>query len=185
MANRISNVDKKIDFNSITIDVNGRVNGNKVNKGQVSRWSDNINKDGFIYTSSTEKQQDGTFNYKFTDINMGENMLNILGATGKDADAAFRIATHYRDNTKNEGVINSVSALDDGKSIKGKTTDNNNFRYNEGNALTNEEVPHPSIDGTNSLSKLGEGYSDDQLSFYDKNAYNWVEEVRSVRNLTK
>ena len=186
MANRISSVDKKIDLEAITINVNGRVNGNNVNKGQVSRWSDNNNKDGFIYTSIAEEQEDGTYNYKFSNINMGENMLSMLGASDSDADAVFRKASYYRDkkyDDKNEGVIDYISASTSGKSINGKTTDKANFRYNEGNALINENNPHPSIDGNNSLKDLGEGYSDDNQSFFEKNVYNVTKEIKSLRGL--
>lgn len=185
MANRISTVDKAIDYDSIAIEVNGRVNGSKTNKGQVSRWDGNTNKDGFIYTSSTQKQEDGSFNYRFTGINMGEDILNIKGSTSNDPDAVFRMASHYRDDASDEGIVNFVSAQDDNKTIKGTATEEGNFRYNEGNALINEDHPHPSIDGENTLPNLGSGYSSEKTSFFNLNAYTWVDELRTVRNLTK
>ncbi len=187
MANRISTEDKLITKDCITINVNGSVNGNKVNKGQISRWDGTLEQDGFVYTSSTRKNEDGSFSYKFSGINMGENILGNEAYRG-DNDAVFKLAGYYRDknyNEKNEGVINYVDASVDNKTIRGTITETSKFRYNEGNALQNNEIPHPSVDGENTLPDLAinGGYSTEQSSFFDINAYNWVDELKNVRNL--
>ena len=96
MANRISTEDKLITKDCITINVNGSVNGSKVNKGQVSRWDGTLEQDGFVYTSSTRKNEDGSFSYKFSGINMGENILGNEAYRG-DNDAVFKLAGYYRD----------------------------------------------------------------------------------------
>ena len=182
------NTNVLIDRDSISIKVDGRVNGTKA--GQKVRSSSANPNDGFVYTSKTKRIGEGEnaeFFYVFgkDEIDMGNNIDKLKEWNPNDPDGMFRSVNQYRDNENFEGKINFKKQKG---IINGDVTPENSFIYNEGNALINSQTNKDhSIDGEDTLDSLntevGGGYVKGTISFYNQFADQWTPELTKVRKL--
>ena len=166
---------------SISIDVNGRVNSRKKPRGAGAA------DDGFVYTCSTKRNGDNFF-YRYDDcINDGSNLAQTRSYDNGAEDAMFQSIDYYRNEENFEGKINFIAQKG---IINGETTDKNNFIYNEGNELYRESVEKHSINGINDNvngngedGKLGFGFYKKSNNFYNNHADKWTKELTQVRQL--
>jgi len=182
------NTNVLIDRDSISIKVDGRVNGTKA--GQKVRSSSANPNDGFVYTSKTKRIGEGEnaeFFYVFgkDEIDMGNNIDKLKDWNPNDPDGMFRSVNQYRDNENFEGKINFKKQKG---IINGDVTPKNSFIYNEGNALimSSDNKDH-SIDGEDTLNDLntevGGGYVKGTTSFYKQLPDKWTQVITKVREL--
>ena len=182
--------DAKIDYGSITINVDGRVTGIEKYRQNRSSKVSNPN-DGFVYTSST-RESDGSFYYRYTGMDMAANITSLPIYDDKQEDAMFLSLEHYRNQDANEGIINYKIGEDGDDRINGHPTATDDFLYNEGNEFLGlKDVKNHSIDGEDSLvaldTALDGGYSKEtdggRVNFYDRFASLWTPELVKVRGM--
>ena len=172
--------DATIDLKCIAIDVNGLPNSASNPRCTLNNGS--AAKDGFVYTSSTYTDDDGvTYKYNY-DINKQSGIFSDI-IKGAAADDIHRAANAIRSlNTKNEGVINAVSAWA-GKQFNGSATKTKDFVYNEGYSTT---VGNAQNDKTGINVTGGTSYTitaKDGTTFYDEQTAVYSNQLIAVRNL--
>lgn len=169
--------DHPIDYKCISINVDGLPNSIKHPK-----CDKNGSSDGFVYTTSTEKRDDGDYWYRYADMaDAGKHILTVPG----DYDDWRTCATKVRDADKGEGRINFMAAIA-GSQFTGSATDNNKFVYNEGQHVNSEGIPS-SMTGENDTQAMYDELLGDKVqdatNFYDSQTQAYSDQLIKVRNL--
>ena len=170
------NTDQEIDLNAITINVNGLVTDSTNKRGSAADSTD-----GFVYTISTKKAENGNYQYRYGDVNVNkfatENPLTYIDSATDDINrniGTFRDAS----GTTFEGIIALKQIISSGK-YDGSATAEGDFLYNEGNLGNKDSTP---INATLDGDKAGINGTN---NFYDTNTTAFSDQLTKVRNLTK
>lgn len=183
---------KQIAIEDVGITVNGKVTNvtNKRNDSTV---------DGFAYTASTIKNDNGNYEYNYEKsygeetVFSKENPITRLPfADGVGNGDMFRNIEEFRSNSdetgKNEVIIDSVVSGNMANGYKGQATKGSNFRYNEGNRGNIASSP---VNGENDFEyagATGDGSKEGDVSFFQQQLTtarfgDQVEKIRSLKSL--
>lgn len=162
---------KVITFDSIAIDINGLTT-----TGSNYRDADRQQLDGFVYTSATYKNLNGSYEYDY-EINQSAGVY--IDNIGGVKDDQYRYSDFVRNSEKSEGIINAFNGWNPSTSqLDGGVTSMPNFVYNEGFSAT---LNNAAADDEGISLNGGGNYN--VTNFYDKQTSVYSDQLTKVRNL--
>ena len=175
--------DHEIDLSDISIPINGLPTTTS-----NPRCASNNKNDGFVYSTATNKNSKGAYQYLYSKTKDSGDYLGII--RGSEASHPLLSIGAIRDldgaDSKNEGIINVLNLKNNSKQIGGSVTSEGDFMYNEGFSSTLTNVKFD-VTGKNITTDVDYPvqYTDESgnISFFNKNADVYSDMLTSVRNL--
>lgn len=165
---------KVIDLDCISINVNGLTNS----ASNVRCENNKDTEDGFVYTCSTIKNEDGDYEYNYSFTKDNGTTADII--KGADADDLHRASNAIRNAEGSESIINASNVWGDTNQFDGQATAMGNFVYNEGYAAT---LGNAKADETTTSLNGAQEYQ--VRNIYDENTTAFSDQLTKVRNLVK
>lgn len=166
---------KVIDLDCISINVDGLTN----NAGHVRCENNKETEDGFVYTCSTTKNEDGEYEYNYSFTKDNGTTADII--KGADTSDLHRYANAIRNLDGSESIINANNVWGDtAAQLNGQATASQNFVYNEGYAST---LGNATADETTTSLNGTQEYK--TRNVYDENTNVFSDQLTAVRGLTK
>lgn len=195
--------DHKIELSCITIDVDGLTT--TASNPKCKDWNGgedgNGKYDGFIYTCSTKLNDDKSYSYNYSENKEYIDIDKIGGNIDKDRYAnCIRNLTDMKGNNISESTINAKElwASKAASQFSGNVTQKDNFIYNEGNNISNDQADTAGDSGEGhylksyyktddngeyELDEKGQKIIEARRNFYDENTKVFSDQLTAVREL--
>lgn len=163
---------KVIDLDCISINVDGLTN----NASHVRCENNKDTEDGFVYTCSTTKNEEGQYEYNYSFTKDNGTTVDII--RGADADDLYRASNAIRNKEGSESIINAQNVWDAFSQFNGQITSKEKFVYNEGYSanLGNSKADE-------NATSLNGAQEFKVTNIYDENTTAFSDQLTAIRGL--